>query len=506
MDKSQVEQDLLNLHRLGWNIIRLHGVYFDSESARYVCTCGDYNCAKPGKHPVNSWSKSVDNPLSAVQIKSWVSSDQPINWAVLTGRASGISVIDIDAKSGGFESLKQMGLEFPDDWFETPMVTTGGGGAHIYVRSPNDPDFKTGVGIAPGIDIRHDGGIIVIPPSLHSSGKHYEWVPGREPWSIPIRDLDVPMFLDRARSISKKAPTGKKKPEKTSLFTKISRGISEGNRNESMTQLVGHFMGKSMPDEEVYYLAQKMNEDFFSPPLPSVELWSIISSIRRGESTNDAIDPADIKQSIVDYLQLNKTISSDKSPVTLKSITQSTGADPTYLFEFAIGLEVIEIKMTSVQLHSPQSFTRLLADQLRRVPKKLGEKSAPTHTGLVNMILSTMEVRDTGFLGTDIGEVIANVDRYIKHSAVHQVSQLSKVPDRGILEYGDSYWIGLNEYCEWANNKTATKSNPKLLSSLLTVYNIQRKSFTVEGGGRRSVWEMPKEYLRRMTQEPELEE
>jgi hypothetical protein len=31
------------------------------------------------------------------------------------------------------------------------------------------------VGLVPGIDIRADGGFIVVPPSLHASGRRYAW-------------------------------------------------------------------------------------------------------------------------------------------------------------------------------------------------------------------------------------------------------------------------------------------------------------------------------------------
>jgi hypothetical protein len=34
---------------------------------------------------------------------------------------------------------------------------------------------KNRVGLLPGIDIRGDGGYIVAPPSLHPSGRRYQW-------------------------------------------------------------------------------------------------------------------------------------------------------------------------------------------------------------------------------------------------------------------------------------------------------------------------------------------
>jgi hypothetical protein len=42
---------------------------------------------------------------------------------------------------------------------------------------------------APGIDIKLDGGYIVLPPSIHPSGALYSWAAGREPDRIAIPPL-----------------------------------------------------------------------------------------------------------------------------------------------------------------------------------------------------------------------------------------------------------------------------------------------------------------------------
>ncbi|MEE9587452.1 MAG: bifunctional DNA primase/polymerase [Hyphomicrobiaceae bacterium] len=44
-------------------------------------------------------------------------------------------------------------------------------------------------GLAQGIDLRGDGGYIVAPPSIHPSGRLYEWVPGRMPDEITLAPL-----------------------------------------------------------------------------------------------------------------------------------------------------------------------------------------------------------------------------------------------------------------------------------------------------------------------------
>ena len=56
-------------------------------------------------------------------------------------------------------------------------VTTGGGGWHIYFAIAPATRYKNKP-LAPGIDVRGYGGLVVAPPSLHQSGRNYAWMHG----------------------------------------------------------------------------------------------------------------------------------------------------------------------------------------------------------------------------------------------------------------------------------------------------------------------------------------
>ncbi len=62
---------------------------------------------------------------------------------------------------------------------------TGGGGRHLYFRHPGGI-VRNRVGLAPGIDVRGDGGCVVAPPSVHPSGKRYAWVASHGPEDSPL--------------------------------------------------------------------------------------------------------------------------------------------------------------------------------------------------------------------------------------------------------------------------------------------------------------------------------
>ena len=119
---------------------------------------------------------------------------------LLTGACSGgLFVVDLDLKEAvnglewwqTFLEVHLGGIE-PETW----KARSGGGGLHIYFRAPDGwtpPTFK-----APkvGVDLRGQGGFVVAAPTGHASGKHYDWLEGFEPWTIPL--LTAPPELTAA--------------------------------------------------------------------------------------------------------------------------------------------------------------------------------------------------------------------------------------------------------------------------------------------------------------------
>jgi putative DNA primase/helicase len=106
-------------------------------------------------------------------IRGWYAKDPRSNLAIATGR--GFFALDIDHKSGGFESLAALEAEHGP---LPPTVTaiTGGGGRHYLYRYDVERfTVCNSTKVRPGIDTRGDGGCIVAAPSLHPSGRRYEW-------------------------------------------------------------------------------------------------------------------------------------------------------------------------------------------------------------------------------------------------------------------------------------------------------------------------------------------
>jgi hypothetical protein len=155
---------------MGWALVPLHHVPVVLDTGGPVCSCrAGVACKSAGKHPrLSAWQLEANLVRTVEQLQAW-----PIetNWGLATGRASGIWALDVDPKSGGTLALDQLaraGL-----LQRTRRHWTGGGGQHLLYHMPPDfvPTNRTGK-LPPGIDVRGDGGQIVLPPSVSGIGAY----------------------------------------------------------------------------------------------------------------------------------------------------------------------------------------------------------------------------------------------------------------------------------------------------------------------------------------------
>lgn len=119
----------------------------------------------------------------AVRIRRWFARDA--NLAIACG-PSRLVVIDVDTKNGedGFASLLLLEREIGELPI-TRCARTPSGGVHLYFRAPTDATIRNSArSIAPGLDVRADGGYVLAPPSM-IDGKPYEWTIERAVAELP---------------------------------------------------------------------------------------------------------------------------------------------------------------------------------------------------------------------------------------------------------------------------------------------------------------------------------
>lgn len=170
---------------LGWRMVPI----WPMRSGK--CACGNVDCRSPGKHPIGRLAPHGVEDASAdpATIKRWKAAVHDLNWAVATGPASGILVIDVDGPVGdaalGDLELKHGALP------PAPWQTTGGGrgGRQLFFAYPSGRTIRNSAGVlGPKVDVRGAGGYCVVPPSV--TREPYRWQVA--PWSLPAPDLPAP--------------------------------------------------------------------------------------------------------------------------------------------------------------------------------------------------------------------------------------------------------------------------------------------------------------------------
>lgn len=168
-----------NYAQRGLAVFPLHPIQPDG-----TCGCDQPRCQQPGKHPATSrWQNTIPSPKAARLIwRPLFNGERGIGLAC--GPRSGCFVLDVDPRHGGDETLAELitaNEPLPLTW----TAQTGTGGTHIYFKYPSDRRVMNSAGLlGPGLDIRGQGGYVVMPPSRHACGRRYEWV--RPPGSVPL--------------------------------------------------------------------------------------------------------------------------------------------------------------------------------------------------------------------------------------------------------------------------------------------------------------------------------
>lgn len=214
------------------------------------------------KRPLVDWKEFQTRFPTEEELERWFSSDN-VNIAIVTGPISGIVVLDIDGFEGE-KSLKENALFLPP----TPCVKTGRG-FHYYFEYQDG--VKNLVRRYPGIDLRGEGGYVLAPPSLHSSGVRYEWIIDLKQGFAKLPDW---VFKREDKRVDKDA----------GWVEELLLGVEEGKRNDSLTRLAGHYFGKGLKFEETKIILLDWNRKN-KPPLPEEELLKTVESIYKRESS-----------------------------------------------------------------------------------------------------------------------------------------------------------------------------------------------------------------------------
>lgn len=180
-------------------------------------------------------------------------------------QSGGIIVVDIDVDDeqgkNGHDSLRKWEHEhgaLPD----TAMTLTGRGGNHYLYRSTGAT--RSRIACKEGIDIRADGGYIVLPPSIHPNGSQYEW-------EYELSDYGI---VDANQSVIDLMNEG---VEPGTEF-KVPEKIPSGERNGTLYKLACSMQARGNGDDAILAAVNAENESRCDPPLSEDEVKRIVAS------------------------------------------------------------------------------------------------------------------------------------------------------------------------------------------------------------------------------------
>lgn len=201
------------------------------------------------------------------------------NIGMACGQVSGgIIAIDLDCHSdeaNGLDYLRDWEVEhgkLPETWTQI----TGSGGKQLFYRAGQDIRNSANGDI--GVDVRGNGGYVVLPPSLHPCGDCYEW--SISPDDMDVADADDKVY-DFIRSVQKQKRADGWNAEKTGIPSEIT-----ADRNNTLFSLGRSFLSRGTGHDEVATLIRSLNATICRPPLPDVEVEKLIGSINSKEPGN----------------------------------------------------------------------------------------------------------------------------------------------------------------------------------------------------------------------------
>jgi hypothetical protein len=232
-----------------------------------------FPCRPGGKEPLTKRGH-IDATTDPRRIHMWWKRWPEANIGVPTGRRSGVLALDVDPDKGGEESLALL----QDSHGTLPLTrthSTGSGGTHYLFKYPEGSGIRNSASkLAEGLDIRGEGGYIIVPPSRTT--QPYE-VLDALPLAAPPECL-LEILTEPKRARASEAGQARNITTATSVGV-CGPPIPQGSRDNTLARIAGrlHDGTRSMDDLAAELL--EINAQRCKPPLSNQQVLKVARSI-----------------------------------------------------------------------------------------------------------------------------------------------------------------------------------------------------------------------------------
>ena len=481
----------LDYLRRGWPVIPGHNPI----APHGLCSCGKLACDKPGKHPRIGWREFEQHLPTEAQVRSWWHRWPDASVIVLTGRLSGLLVLDIDPRSGGDDSLAELPKLPP-----TVTVLTGGGGEHYWFRYPQDSNLTIGAGVLPGIDWRGQGGYVVAPPSLHASGRRYEWEAGYSPDEHPLADAPDTLLAALQATRGRVADFGVLPVQALDVMPYLTgqARLQVGERNTMLARLAGQQFAQGAPLQAVLgtllAVAANAESDAAHPPIALDEVQAVVRSIYQLEQRKQQAAAALADATTMERLA---ELAPDDKAEMARALWRDLGVDNVvawvkvvggegYSYELEVGEHVISLgsSLLSAQAKIRDTMLSAAAILLRAQPKADWERTALQLARLAseNYVFNHRSVRDR------ITEWLLELRTLCEQPSIEE--------RRSVLAHYPIYWgeglaIRTRRFTAWLEASFGEKLTTHQLGKLLVQAGWEYRIIDCGPGGRVKAWVSP---------------
>jgi len=226
----------------------------------------------PGaKHPCVKWKPFQKRLPTDGELEEWFQRWPQAGLAVVLGPVSNLVAIDVDGPEADEVLIARLGEE-P----KAPKVLSGSGKPHRHHFFFRHPSVLTNSKFTPWhekLEFRGNRGIIVLPPSIHSSGNQYRFAPGQSFAEMPLPELP-PAIVEEwiVKSLRRRGRSAQAKPSATAPCTvKLDADPSLQKVRKYIAQLPAAIEGQG-GDKLTYTVACRLVIDFGLDPEQAMPL------------------------------------------------------------------------------------------------------------------------------------------------------------------------------------------------------------------------------------------